>query len=840
MKRYFMLAFCAVGCIAAFALKYEYRFSNAPLSAALTRISRDHPELKLSFIYDELDNYRTSAHIGTDNGVDAVRRLTSMLPVRVSHTRNGVYVEAMQRGVYRYSGRAVGEGNEGVPHAVVMILAPRDSSVLTYAFTGDDGRFSIPCDVHDVILKLSSVGYMTTWRKTTGFNVGDVRMNLLPVALKGVTVKTDYARIYPDKTVFIPGKREKNASHGGADLLLAMGLPTIRVNPADKSITTNLGDEVSTFIDYLPVDKNELAGMRPHDVKRVEVYENPQDPRFNGARYVVNFIMVQYEYGGYTKFDVWQSLPDPSGNYTVNSKMTYKKMTYDLSVGSHYEKDEHSSTVSQSDYRFSDYDLRWYFESDARNYTCNSEFVTLRATYSDDGNRISNTLGYQGLGSRFRRGAHDSFIPNIYPDGTSMTGIGMRSNSATWKGGYQFFLPKSVTLSVNPTLRYSHHFMGNSYKTEEDMISTDAKENAWYGLLSIDCGKQWGEKSLTGSLYGEFSDNMLKYAGSNLSAVHSTTGAVGAGVSSRLAFGKFWISPSVRLYYSYKKFDDIKDIQLLPKYFIQLGWNFNERHQISLSSEMSHWSVGVSQRSPNIVRRNLLDAVTGNPSLRPSLFNSVGAYYQWNVRPNLFVSPFTKFNRWTKPISDIYTPTVIDGREMMLKSLERDGYYSELFYGGSISFSLFDRSLNMWASAYGKYSRRGGRNCYSGNFANISLGINYYLKNFYFSLYYQAPERDMSEERRVFRRPSYYRVTAGWGTKGFNVSLSGDNVFRSSDKSIYLEMSYENYSIWQQEYSRSVSRGVSLQLSYSFSYGKKVHQDNGPGRTGEISSGILK
>lgn len=190
MKRYLMLAFCAVGCIAAFALKYEYRFSNAPLSAALTRISRDHPELKLSFIYDELDNYRTSAHIGTDNGVEAVRRLTSMLPVRVSHTRNGVYVEAMQRGVYRYSGRAVGEGNEGVPHAVVMILAPRDSSVLTYAFTGDDGRFSIPCDVHDVILKLSSVGYMTTWRKTTGFNVGDVRMNLLPVALKGVTVKT--------------------------------------------------------------------------------------------------------------------------------------------------------------------------------------------------------------------------------------------------------------------------------------------------------------------------------------------------------------------------------------------------------------------------------------------------------------------------------------------------------------------------------------------------------------------------------------------------------------------------------------------------------------------------
>lgn len=839
MKRYLTLLFCTVICLAVHARKYNYSFSDTPLSDALTKISRDHPELKISFIYDELGNYKTSAHINTDNGADAVRRLTSMLPIRVLHSKSGIFVEAMQRGVYRYVGRAVGEGDEGVPHATVMLLAPKDSTVLTYAFTANDGRFSIPCDVRNAILKISSVGYMTTYRKSAGFNVGDVKMVLLPVALKGVTVKTEHARIEPDKLVFIPGKREKNASHGGADLLLAMGLPTIRVNPVDKSITTNLGDDVSAYIDYMPADKDQLAGMRTQDVKRVEVYENPQDPRFNGARYVVNFIMVQYEYGGYTKFDVWQSLPDPSGNYSVNSKMTYKKMTYDLSVGSHYERDYNSSSVSQSDYRFPDYDVSWYLESDDRRYICNSEFATFRAIYSDDGNRISNTIGYQGLGSRFKRSDHNFFTPDIYPDGTSKTGIDLRSNSATWKGVYQFFLPKSVSLSVNPTLKYSHHSHSNSYDSEEDLIATDAREDAWYGLLSVDCSKRWGEKSLTASLYGEFSDNKLNYEGSNLSSVHSTTGAVGAGVSSRLAFGKFWMSPSVKLYYSYDKFEDVKVIKFLPKYYMQLGWNFNERQQIGLWSEMSHWSVGVAQRSPNLVIKNLLEAVSGNPSLKPTLFNSIGAQYQWNVRSNLFLSAFTRFNRWTKLITDVYTPTIIDGKDMMLKSLEREGYYSELSYGGSASFSLFNRSLSMWASVYGKYCRRGGRICDSGNFANISSGINYYLKNFYFSFYYQAPRHDMSQENRVLRMPSYYIVTAGWGAKGFNVSVSGDNFFRSSDKSVYLERAYENYSIWQQEYSRSVSRGISLELSYSFSYGKKVRQDDGPGKTGEISSGIL-
>ena len=88
--------------------------------------------------------------------------------------------------------------------------------------------------------------------------------------------------------------------------------------------------------------------------------------------------------------------------------------------------------------------------------------------------------------------------------------------------------------------------------------------------------------------------------------------------------------------------------------------------------------------------------------------------------------------------------------------------------------------------------------------------------------------------------PSYYSLTVGWGAKGFNVSLSGNNLFRSSDKASYVERVDENYSVWQQEYTRTVSRGVSVELSYSFSYGKKVRQDDSPGKTGEICSGILK
>lgn len=45
---------------------------------------------------------------------------------------------------------------------------------------------------------------------------------------------------------------------------------------------------------------------------------------------------------------------------------------------------------------------------------------------------------------------------------------------------------------------------------------------------------------------------------------------------------------------------------------------------------------------------------------------------------------------------------------------------------------------------------------------------------------------------------------------------------------------------WVQNYSRINTCGVNLRLSYSFSYGRKVQHDNGPGSTGQIDSGILR
>ena len=75
-----------------------------------------------------------------------------------------------------------------------------------------------------------------------------------------------------------------------------------------------------------------MRNIRAEDVKRVEVYDFPSDPRFGGAKHVVNFVMEKYEFGGYTKINGNQYTIYNQGEYNAFTKFAYKRMVYDVGV----------------------------------------------------------------------------------------------------------------------------------------------------------------------------------------------------------------------------------------------------------------------------------------------------------------------------------------------------------------------------------------------------------------------------------------------------------------------------------------------------------------------------
>ena len=204
----------------------------------------------------------------------------------------------------------------------------------------------------------------------------------LPINLKSVTVEADRQYIDSDKSVFIPFRREKSAANSGQSLLMHLALPNISVDPISGSVSTLSGERVSFFIDFAPASSREVSELRPQDVKRVEVYDSPADPRFEGARHVVNFIMVRYEYGGYTRAQVSQNLPVVEGGYGLSSKFSYGRMTYDFSSGYCILDSDHTGERTETAFDFDEGTVVRSRRTDGNHINYQNAYATFRARYA--------------------------------------------------------------------------------------------------------------------------------------------------------------------------------------------------------------------------------------------------------------------------------------------------------------------------------------------------------------------------------------------------------------------------------------------------------------------------
>ncbi len=147
-------------------------------------------------------------------------------------------------------------------------------------------------------------------------------------ALDEVVVSAKNIRIIKNGISVVPTAREKSSALGGEDLLRRMMIPTLR--EFEGAFTNSLNEPVTFFIDSIPATADQVAALRGRDVKRVEVLENPSDPRFNGARAVVNYLTVKWEYGGYTNISASQTFVRPEGAYNLFSKFTKGRSMFDF------------------------------------------------------------------------------------------------------------------------------------------------------------------------------------------------------------------------------------------------------------------------------------------------------------------------------------------------------------------------------------------------------------------------------------------------------------------------------------------------------------------------------
>ena len=121
-----------------------------------------------------------------------------------------------------------------------------------------------------------------------------------------------------DMDVYYPSQSAVENSRNGMQLLTHLMIPSLTVTDALGTIKA-AGQSVQLRINGRKASVDQVKALLPASVKRVEWIDNP-GLRYNGASYVLNFIVANPTLAGSLHAEGRQALNTPWGDYFVDSK----------------------------------------------------------------------------------------------------------------------------------------------------------------------------------------------------------------------------------------------------------------------------------------------------------------------------------------------------------------------------------------------------------------------------------------------------------------------------------------------------------------------------------------
>lgn len=839
-----LLAFIAISTSSA--KTFKYRFHSTPVSKALTQISNEHPEINISFIYNELENYTTDATVDTDNIEDAIRLTVSLNPVTITKDGDNYFLESLQHGKYKYHGRIMGTDGEPVEAATVFLLNTKDSVAITYGISKSNGSFSIPCDKKDVIAKISCLSHNTVYVRSNSFDLGTIVMSARHINLSEVSVDADYVTEYSDKTVFIPTSRQKNSSLSGSDLITKMGIPRMMAG----EMRTVEGRTVDVFIDFQPADEGDLKSMWMKDVRKVEYYDFPSDPRFMGKHHVVNFIMAKYEYGGYMKGYADQNIFYNTGQENIYSKFKYKNMTYDLRVGFYhldknnkgsnkfgFEKDE-TFRKPQEDGLIKEFE-RELSTFDAQQ-TKRETWTSFRAVYQNKKITVSNTIA--GEWDNHPHNDYNGTVkysPEIAPDTDFSQTNSDRINSISYYGNMLLYLPKGNALVLYPSYYFAHTRQYSLYEENKtDALVNRARDNSHRGSLNANLYHWFKDNStLSLALHGSHTSSKTNYEGTTNITYPANVTEFGANVDYDYSIRKVHGSVSVGYNWQTSDYGGVKDHQGLPSASLSLQYAINKKNRINGYASFGMSMLPLNYRSDVVIQSNPLMSYTGNPNLKPDKRFDATISYSYHPIKMLTLSANASTNLLRDRFGFSYDTTT----EGIIRTIRQPlGDYSKFSYGLSATLRLLNNNLMLSGSVYNQLVKDSGP--FGGNYSlvNYSFNANYYVRDFYFTLYYYQPQKVFDTMTGAWskNKPVYY-LSGGWANSNLNLRMVLNAFASWSWKGNTSTYDSAYYGFRQTNY-QSGHCLIKFCVTYTFGFGLKLERSDEVDKVETVNANILR
>ena len=647
-------------------------------------------------------------------------------------------------------------------------------------------------------------------------------------------------------STYLPTSRQKTASQTGTDLLSRMGIPQITVG-IGGSVTTAAGQNVSIFIDFLPASEQELSGMRMTDVKKVEYYDYPDDPRFQGAAHVVNFVMQKYEYGGYVKALGKESFLSDIGQLSLYSKLQHKKMTYDIAVGSFYRNDSHNYSNTTETYRLPQLDgtiKEFQRLSTANDASSQLRYVwpTFKAVYQSEKATLSNTIGANFVHSpKANSSGSVAFNPTEYERTDFINNSSNRNNSVTYSGNWNFFVSPKTTIVFRPYYSYSHTNARTLYQESgRAEFYNGSVDNSHRAEGRIGFQQEIGERGkLSAYCVGQYDINTTTYSGTANATDKQTNLRIGPAASYSYTTDKFYGILATGLQYDRVKIAEVKEESTIPFINFVVQYSGNEKNSFNIYWYYVSNSPSAAYRSSNVIQSNPFMSYTGNPALTPAHHHQAGFNYTYMPTKKLSLTAFGEV--WT--VDNRYAYVYEANNTHILRSIQQPvGDYTKLSGGVSASLKLLNNSLQL-QGRLSPFYLHGGVPFNESHFGmNGQLIANYYLNNWSFGFTYLSKQSysDGYMTGIWTKEKDYYWATIGWGKSSWNFQGIVTNIFRWNHHQSTSIMKSQFYDISTTTFAQDYHAFVQLSVTYTFGFGKKIQQGNEAERQTGVSSGILK
>lgn len=677
--------------------------------------------------------------------------------------------------------------------------------------------------------------------------------NEIPDSIKGqelqeVVVEAQMQYAASNVTTYYPDRNSKRTAQNAIDLLNRMAIPQINVNPIGGTVTTPSGDEVSIYIDMEQASQEEKDALRPEDVKKVEYFVFPTDPRFNHAKYVINITLKHYNYGGYAKISGTGNIMAGSGKGLAYAKTSYKRMTYDININDKYTDRHHTGEEQTQVFRFPGEadDINEITRSnhlDGSRFQQNQFGVSFRAKYKSEKAVISNSILFTSLNAP--KSSYDGrllFSSDKFNDSSYSNLLNSTYLYPRWRGNYYFDLGNGFKLNAISSFFYQHSESNRRYVSEETTIKTDATEDAMTGEMQIQLNKSFNKyHTLDINILGIYYNDKVKYTGNTVASPEFNQFAYGGIVGYTFAKEHLYGQISAGFAGESNKISGVRTNSFIPLVNFNSQYAFNQKNSISLSALLDIRSVEAAEKTPDVIQENELLYKTGNLHLKNVKVSKVTLDYTWLPNNQFSLSTFTGWSREFNHIVPVFTPEGPNG--MMIRSLENDGYYQNFHLGASLTAKLLNRSLILRATPKMWFEKATGIYADTNNYLAISLNATYYIGKFYVSAYYSPAIKELVSQSLTatsVNRKTHYQLKLGWSNGSWNFTAAAVNIFRRNWIAETSKLSSKWFDQYTTEYGAGSHQFVSLTASYTFGFGKKVRRGDEVQSMETGSSAIMK